>query len=304
MSPATDTAANPIAGFYGGHRVARGLGQALQAVQRLAPGWGTRLALRLFFTPLPTKRGSRRRDLPPGWTLERWPFESGSVAVYRRDGAPPGRPTVLLVHGWAGHALQMQALGDAVFDAGANPVLLDLPGHGRSDGWGSTLPQFVRGIWAASARLGPLQAVVAHSMGAVAAAHAAAHGLPVDRLALIATSPPPKLVLKWFAHGFGLGGAMSMRMRRLIEQREGIDLERFEPDELAPRLPRATLVVHDEDDRAAPPALARHLADQVAGSRWLATRGLGHRRVLADAEVVRQVAEHVTAPMNTDDSGR
>ena len=296
--------ANPIAGFYGGQRLVGGLGQMLRAVQRLAPGWGSRLALRLFCTPLPTKRLARRRPLPSGWSLEHWPFEAGTMAVYRRAGAPPGRPTVLFVHGWAGHALQMQALGDAVFAAGLNPVLIDLPGHGRSDGWRSTLPQFVRGLWAASARLGPLHAVVAHSMGALATAHAAAHGLPVARLALIAMSPPPKLVLNWFIHGFGLGRTMWERMRRLIEQREGIDLEHFELDRLAPNLPRATLMVHDEEDRAAPPGLARELADRVAGSRWLATRGLGHRRVLADPGVVRHVAEHVTAPLNNDDSGR
>lgn len=307
MSPAADTAAaaaNPIAGFYGGGRVVRGLGRVLQAVQRFAPGFGTRAALGLFFTPLPSKRTARRLALPAGWRVERWPFETGSMVVYRRADAEPGRPTVLLVHGWAGHGLQMQALGDAVAAAGANPVLLDLPGHGRSDGWRSTLPQFVRALWAASARLGPLHAVVAHSMGALAASHALAHGLPAKRLALIATSPPPKLVLKWFAHGFGLGAAMSMRMRRLIEQREGIDLEHFEADELAPHLPRATLVVHDEDDRAAPALLARRLADQVAGARWLATRGLGHRRVLADPEVLREVAEHVTRPIGIDDSGQ
>jgi len=289
--------ANPIAGFYGGLRWVRGLGQALKVVQRLAPGWSTRLALRLFSTPLPTKRSARRRALPSGWTLEHWPFEAGAMAVYRRVDEGPGRPVVLLVHGWAGHALQLQALGDAVFANGMNPVLIDLPGHGRSDGWRSTLPQFVRGLWAASARLGPLHAIVAHSMGAVASAHAAAHGLPVGRLALIAMSPPPKLLLNWFIHGFGLGGGMSVRMRRLMEQREGIDFEHFEQEKLAPHLPRATLVVHDEGDTAAPATLARKLADRVPGSRWLPTSGLGHRRLLADPTVIRQVAEHVTAPV-------
>lgn len=304
MSPAADTTANPIAAFYGGQRLARGVGRALGTLQALAPGWGTRLALRLFFTPMPTKLVARRLPLPAGWTVERWPFETGSMVVYRRADADPTRPTVLLVHGWAGHGLQMRALGEALADRGLNPVLLDMPGHGRSDGWRSTLPQFVRALWTASARLGPLHAVVAHSMGALAASHALAHGLPAQRLALVATSPPPKQMLKWFTLGFGLGGAVSMRMRRLIEQREGIDLEQFEPAALAPRLPRATLVVHDEDDRTAPVALARPMADLAVAARWVGTRGLGHRRVLADPEVVRQVAEHVTRPIALDDSGQ
>lgn len=286
--------ANPINSFYGGQGIAQAFGRALQAVQRVAPGWGTRFALRLFFTPLPSKRAARRLDVPAPWRVTRWPFEGGDIAVYRRDDVPADRPVVLFVHGWAGHALQMRALADAVAEAGFAPVLLDLPGHGRSSGWRSTLPQFVRSLWTASGRLGPLQGVVAHSMGALAAAHALANGLPAGRLAMIATSPPPKLVLKWFTHGFGLGGAMAMRMRRLIEQREGMDLEHFEPDTFAPRLPAGTLVVHDADDRAAPPELARRMADGITDARWLGTRGLGHRRVLADPAVIREVAEHVT----------
>lgn len=288
--------AHPVAGFFGGQRVVAAFGRALQALHRVAPRLGARAALRLFFTPLPSKRVARRVPVPAGWSLARWPFEGDDIAVYRRDDLPADRPVVLFVHGWAGHGLQMRALADAVADAGGAPVLIDLPGHGRSSGWHATLPQFVRGLWAASARLGPLHGLVAHSMGALAAAHAVAHGLPVGRLALLATSPPPKLVLKWFTGGFGLGTPVGMRMRQLIEAREGIDFDHFEADALAGRLPAATLVVHDADDRAAPADLARRLADGVAGARWLGTRGLGHRRVLADAAVVREVAEHVTRP--------
>ena len=54
---------------------------------------------------------------------------------------------------------------------------------------------------------------------------------------------------------------------------------------------------------AAPAVLARRLADQVDGARWRPTRGLGHRRVLVDPAVVREVAEHVTRPIAIDDSG-
>ena len=99
---------------------------------------------------------------------------------------------MLLVHGWAGDAQQMLTLAEALAQAGFDPVLLDFPAHGRSGGWRATLPQFARALWAASARLGPLHAVVAHSLGALAAAHAAANGLPVGRLALLAPSPPPR----------------------------------------------------------------------------------------------------------------
>lgn len=304
MSAAPHTVANPVAAFYGGRRLSRILGRGLATVQRLAPGWAERLAFRLFFTPLPTKRAARRKAVPAGWSVESWAFEAGAMAVYRRENADPDRPRVLLVHGWAGHALQMHPLAQAVAAAGLEPVLLEFPGHGRADGWRSTLPQFVRGLWAASARLGPMHAVIGHSMGALAAAHAVAHGLPVARLALLATSPPPQLVLGWFAGGFGLDASLAAGLRRLIEQREGLPLEQFEAERLGPRLPAATLFVHDEDDFAAPAALARRLRAHMPHGDWLATRGLGHRRLLGDGRVLQRVAEHVTRPLAIDVSSQ
>jgi len=292
-SPVPSTSANPASAFYAG-LVARSLGLALRISQGVAPTFATRLALRLFFTPMPLKLVARRQPVPAPWRIERWPFEHGAMAAYRRDDPhAPERPTVLLVHGWAGDALQMLTLAEALDRAGLNPVLLDFPGHGRSDGWRATLPQFVRALWAASARLGPLHAVVAHSLGAVAAAHAVANGLPVQRLALLATSPPPALFLQWFARSLGLGDSVPARMSAAIERVEGVPLLRFEPAWLGQRLALPTLIVHDEGDRVSPLAVGRRLSDTIQGAQFLTTRGLGHRRVLADEAVAHSVAEHL-----------
>ena len=286
-------AANPASGFYAGI-IARSLGLALRLSQSVAPAAATRLALRLFFTPLPLKLAARRRPIPAPWRVEHWPFEHGAVAVYRRDDASAAvRPTVLLVHGWAGDAMQMRSLADALDQAGLNAVLLDFPGHGRSDGWRATLPQFVRALWAASARLGPLHGVVAHSLGAVAAAHAVANGLPVQRLAMLAPSPPPALFLQWFARSLGLRDSIPLRMGSVIERVEGVPLARFDPAWLGPRLSLPTLVVHDEGDRVSPWAVGQRLAQAISGAQLLTTQRLGHRRVLSDEAVADAVVGHL-----------
>lgn len=287
------TTANPASPFYAG-AIARTLGLTLRLSQSVAPAAATRLALRLFFTPLPLKLVARRRALPADWQLEHWPFEHGTMAVHRRvRPAGEGRPIVLLVHGWAGDAQQMRPLADALEAAGLEAVMLDFPAHGRSDGWRATLPQFVRALWAASARLGPLHGVVAHSLGALAAAHAAANGLPVQRLALLSASPPPALFLQWFARSLGLGEGIPHRMGSAIERVEGVPLTRFDPAWLGPRLQQPTLFVHDEGDRVSPLAIGQRMAQAVAGARLLTTEGLGHRRVLADAAVAEAVAGHM-----------
>ena len=280
---------NPAETFYADSGIARLLGAALRMVDAVAPALGTGSALRLFFTPLPWKLTARRSVLPGRWTMTTWSFESVRLAAYRQRGLEPGRPVVLLVHGWAGSGAQMATLGDALATAGYDPVLLDFPAHGRSGGWRSTLPQFSRALFLAVARLGPLHAIVAHSLGAVATVHAAARGLAVERLILVAPSAPPAMFLRWFAGAFGLSETVPERMQQRIEACEAIRLEEFEPEWLGARIVQPTLVIHDEGDRVAPHATAERLVAELQAARLHSTRGLGHRRILDDEAVARVV---------------
>jgi pimeloyl-ACP methyl ester carboxylesterase len=286
--------ANPAAAFYAANPSARLVGAALRWADRLAPAWATRGAMRLFFTPLPWKLAARR-PLPAPWRVERWAFEGAHLAAHRRSDVAPGSPLVLLVHGWAGSAGQMRRLGDTLAAQGFDPVLLDFPAHGASGGWRATLPQFARAIFAATARLGPLHGVVAHSLGALAALHTAARGLPVQRLALVAPSAPPAQFIGWFAGSFGLPERIGVRMRSQIERREGVPLEQYEPGWLGPRLALPTLLLHDEGDRIAPLAASQRLARAIPSLRLDIRSGLGHRRILDDAGVADAIAAHLRA---------
>ena len=284
--------ANPAAAFYA-TPVARLVGGTLRFAHRWSPALATRLALQLFFTPLPGKRHARARAVPEPWSWTRHPFEGGELTTWQRPDISPGRPRILLVHGWAGDAQQWRPLGDRLAAAGFDPVLVDLPAHGRSDGARSTLPQWVRALFAVSARLGPWHGVAAHSLGALASAHALARGLCAGRLALVATSPPPRQFLRWFAGVLGPGEALAERMQAWIERHEGVPMEQFEPAWLGARMTQPTLLVHDRDDRTAPLSGAERLAGAIPGARLVTSSGLGHRRVLAEAGVLDQLVEHL-----------
>jgi pimeloyl-ACP methyl ester carboxylesterase len=291
-TPAASASASTLA--FGHSRMARWAAAALRATDQIAPDFAARLAVNLFFMPLPTKLASRR-PLPPAWQPQPLQTgEEGAVLLRHRpllQAAP--RQRVLLVHGWAGDALQMRPLAEAVAAAGYEPVLLDLPAHGRSTGWRCTMPQIVRSLFAAQACLGPFAAIIAHSMGSVACLHAMATGLGAPRLVALAPSSPPESVLNWFAEAFHLPPSLLARMRSRIETHESMKLEQFEPAWLGTRVRAPVLLMHDPADRMAPFANSQALARALPDARLHATEGLTHRRILADPQAIARAVAHL-----------
>lgn len=262
---------------------------ALGASERLWPSLAVRAAARLFGTPMPPRWLQRHTPWGDGWRTDRWRFEDASVTVYTQPVAPHG-PVALLVHGWGGSARQMLPLADALAQQGLRPVLVDLPAHGLSDGSVSNLPQFARAIEYVVARLQQeghaVRVLAAHSLGANAAAYAAARGLPVERLVLLAPPASPREFTRYFAHVFGLREETRLAMQKRIEAREGILMPQFEPQAVGPRVRVPTLVVHDRDDSINRFADGQAFAHAIRGAQLLATSGLGHRRILKDAGVL------------------
>ena len=280
---------------------------ALGTFQRLSPALAVRAAYRLFGTPLPPRWLQRRKAWDASWRVERWPFENASLTVYSPAVAPHA-PLVLLLHGWGGHAGQMLALAQAVAAQGLRPVLVEMPAHGRSSGSVSNLPQFARAIDYVAARLQQqghsLRAIVAHSLAANAAAFAASRGLPVQRLVLIAPPASPRDYTRLFGQVFGLSEATRAAMQRRIEAREGVLMPQFEPDAVGPRIQVPTLVVHDRSDSINRFADGQAYARSIRGAELLATDGLGHRKVLKEAEVLAKTTLFVADSRPPDTSAR
>jgi predicted alpha/beta-fold hydrolase len=113
----------------------------LGSLQRLWPALAVRAACRLFLTPLPPKWLVRGKAWGREWRVTQMPFEEANVTVYALDAEGP---TVLLTHGWGGHAGQLKALAAALSASGMRPVIMEMPAHGRSAGLQSNLPQFAR----------------------------------------------------------------------------------------------------------------------------------------------------------------
>lgn len=258
---------------------------ALAAFGLFAPRLAEARAADLFGTPDPV----RARVLPEVPALRalhtRITFRDGSLSVSEWGQGP----AVLLVHGWNGHAGQMLPFVAPLVAAGKRVVVFDQPAHGRSSGSYATLVDFAGAVRAVADATGPIEAIVAHSLGATASALAVSWGLPAARLVLIA---PPGNV-PYFARAFGaqLGLSEARREGMLVElQRRIGDLGALELENLRLGTRTQVLVLHDRGDREVPFEHGAALAQSWPGARFVALDGLGHTRVLRDGGVVQLVS--------------
>jgi pimeloyl-ACP methyl ester carboxylesterase len=287
--------AQAASAYYDANTGVRVFRLALNAVERLWPALAVRAAARLFGTPLPPRWLQRRADWGSAWRSEPLPFEGASVTLYAPSAANADAPVVLLVHGWGGNARQLQALAEGLAQAGFHPVLVEMPAHGRSRGQVSNLPQFARAIEYVAARLGQrgleVKHVVAHSMGANAAAYAAGRGLSIDRLVMVAPPASPREFTRLFASVFGLKESTRARMQQWFEEREAMLMAHFEPAASGPRVrAAATLVIHDRTDRVNRFEDGQAFAHAIPGARFIATEGHGHRKILKEPAVLDAIA--------------
>ena len=258
----------------------------LDASVRAFPKVGQRLLAQLFLTP----RRSRQPHEGSGTVIDRVTIAGQKVSVH----ATGSGPSIALVHGWGGHSGQFTTLADALKNAGFCVVTFDMPAHGESKGRTTSLADFVEAILAVERAVGPLHAVVGHSLGATACALALARGARVGAAVLVA----PMISFDFALDAFQKLLRLSPQARELaaIGAERRTSLCRSEVDLLrtpAPSCP--VLLVHDQGDRRTPIGYTHQLATCWPTAQLKLTSGLGHERVLVDPEVLTTVAEFVSA---------
>ncbi|QDP97189.1 alpha/beta fold hydrolase [Microlunatus elymi] len=263
---------------------------------RVAPGPLSRWALDLWCT-LPGNAGRRRDERPKPGQRSAVIMNGRAIAVETWGTGSP----IYLMHGWGGWRGQLGAFVGPLLEAGHRVVAFDAPSHGDSDpglmgkGRGNGL-EFAQALTAVAAVHGRPEAVIAHSFGCATAAVAIRDGLDVGRLLMIAPNVQQSGYLELVGTIFGFGPRTTARLNARIEQLVGGPLAEFDlrtmPD-LADRVP--TMIIHDQRDKEAPYADAVDLAVAWPNAEFVSTDGLGHQRILRDADVIKRAADFATA---------
>jgi pimeloyl-ACP methyl ester carboxylesterase len=250
-----------------------------------APDVASWVLAKLFTTPLSRPALKQEQDL----------FVKAQRSVVRFDAKRTmpvyswGQgPVVLLVHGWAGRGSQLRTYVAPLVEQGFRVVMYDAPAHGNADGRSSSLPEFALAVEKVAAHVGPVFAVIAHSMGTGATTLALSRGMYAERLVYLAPTEDLQMYLSRLAGTLGFSDSVAKQAQARLERRFGVPFAQARGAVLAPQLEQALLAFHDSGDREVPIHEGQRLVEHWPGARMVTTQGLGHNRIVHDPDVLAQ----------------
>lgn len=198
-------------------------------------------------------------------------------------------PKILLVHGWDGRGSQLGFFVAPLVAAGFHVIAIDGPAHGDSPGNRTNLREFAEKMLATQQELGQLYGIIAHSFGCAATALAADNGLITQKIVLISSPFDLQDIFDRFSNFMQLSPKSKYYFQHFVETEARLNVKETRIHELIARIPHPIMVIHDQDDPEIPYSDALKLTQNLAHVNFVATKGLGHRRILKSSQVVEQV---------------
>ncbi len=234
-------------------------------------------ALLAELVPSPISAAPGQNMLPPTARCD-----VGETPLWR---AHPG-PATLFVHGWNDtHRIWRQYAQD--FISNARPVLLmDLPAHGASKAREYGGDAAGRAVFDVCAAQGPIDTIIAHSFGCIAAANALKAGARADYVILIA---PP--VLGW-AEAKRREGADPVVLDKALESVRASGGGELAPFDFAGALGGyggKLLFIGSDADIGCPLDEIALLAAKLPGAEVHGVTGLDHRELCLDPGVLAKI---------------
>lgn len=227
--------------------------------------------------PSPISAAPGQNMLPPNARCD-----VGETPLWRAHAGP----ATLFVHGWNDtHRIWRQYAQD--FISNARPVLLtDLPAHGASrakDHSGANAGKSVSDICRAEA---PIDAIIAHSFGCIAAATALQNGAKADYVILIA---PPVLGWAEAKRRQGSDPAALERALEIVRAAGGRDLGPFDFAGALAGYSGKLLFIGSDADTGCPLEAISAVAAKLPGAEVHGVPDLDHRELCLDRDILSEI---------------
>lgn len=198
---------------------------------------------------------------------------------------------ILLVHGWSGRGTQLFKIADALLKEGYATVSFDAPAHGKSPGNSSIMLEFIASIFELEKQFGPFEMAIGHSLGGMAVLNAVKSGFYTDKIVVIGSGDIVQDIIDDFIKKLQLKPEISIKLRDHFENKYDEAMDNYSAFKAAEAIEKPILVVHDENDYEVPVKAGINIHQHVKNGELMITKGLGHRKILGDANVIQKIIE-------------
>jgi pimeloyl-ACP methyl ester carboxylesterase len=214
------------------------------------------------------------------------------IAVYEWGNGP----IVILVHGWEGWGLQLEAIAVELAATGFRAIAFDAPAHGVSTGEQSSIYAFHDALCDVAVSVGSIYAIIAHSFGMLPTALALRRGLAAKKVIGLASVCQLSYSVKRFCALRKLPDEVRSVIIALLEGRYGVNVWDHGCAIAAARtLCVPVLLIHDYGDAEVCITQSEMLAAAWSGAKLEATQGLGHRKLLTEPSVIKRLVDFLSA---------
>ena len=249
-------------------------------------------AAKLFTTPIKHRIPKRELEMDTNSIQQLIPVPSinKSIMVYQYGKSDK---KVLLVHGWSGRGTQLFKIADALLKEGYATVSFDAPAHGKSPGNSSIMLEFIASIFELDKQYGPFEVAIGHSLGGMAVLNAAKSGFKTDKIIVIGSGDIVHDIIDDFIKKLQLKPVISLKLRAHFENKFNEAMDNYSAFKAAEAIEKPILVVHDENDYEVPVKAGINIHQHVKNGELMITKGLGHRKILGDANVIYKIIEFI-----------
>ncbi len=258
----------------------------------ISPFIASRFAARLFLTPYKYKLPEREKEMNLQSRKETItvPSINRDIVVYHYG---ESKKKILLIHGWSGTGTQMAVIAKELVHKGYSTISFDAPAHGKAPGKISMMPFFIESIHHLEKLYGPFHGAIGHSLGGMSILKAIKNGLVVNKLVIIGTANSVTHITKDFARNMQLNEKVAKKMKAYFDLKFGEDMDNYSGAFSAEAVKTPTLVIHDKDDVDVHVSSAYEIANKLSDNQLYITKGLGHRKILGDSEVINKITTFI-----------
>ena len=271
-------------------------GIALNLISLIHNEWASGVLERLWFTVF--------KSTPKPWVAQFWQGADEEIPLVVEDVTIPvyswGQgPLVVLMHGWSGSGTQYRYFIPELVAAGFRVICFDAPEHGSNPGRKTHMLRFSASLIAIQKLLGQIDTVVAHSLGAMATTFALQRSLQVQRLVLVAPHLEVQKMFETYRDLLSMRPALAQRFHDKIGHKmkslmDDTDPWTFLTPEILLGSPELSgMLVYDHQDPEVSTTQFEQMDSIWQHHRLHTTRGLGHNRILKDADVIGEIVAYL-----------